>query len=599
MNIDDQKLITFRADRRPICVHTVTEPALANCWSINISQSGVGLVANAGGGADSLRLGDPVDVELSLPDNALFEAKGTVAWKHETPALLEGPGGTVAIGVQFERLPPAAHLALERFLSSLRFTVVCLGATLGQRDRLTDAAAGFANLVFASHVNLSDALSLPGETAGLVICDVDAERGAQRLREYAGQEDVTRDRAHLDWGPRVLFYGSIDDAACVERFNHGRLAKSVPLHAEISALRHALLQVCREHEVRVQQRRATLDLARIRRADRNRGRSALVPENNVRGVVAESAEMKQVLALAMNIARYPVSVLLQGETGTGKEVMSRFIHDESARAESPFVVQDCGTLSETLLESELFGHVKGSFTGATNDHPGLFALADGGTVFLDEVENTTPALQAKLLRVLEAGEIRQVGGTRVRNVDVRIICATNRDLAIESEAGRFRSDLYYRLCAFPLLLPALRERPADIVPLANAFLRAASTRLRLDLKPLDDAAQRQLIGYHWPGNARELRNVVERALILAGESLAIGCQHLPDVVLAADPKRPVRAHPTLRDVLDRAERDAIRMALDASDGVLQKAALLLDVNRVTLARKAKRLGLISGGGNDG
>jgi two-component system response regulator HupR/HoxA len=324
--------------------------------------------------------------------------------------------------------------------------------------------------------------------------------------------------------------------------------------------------------------------------------------------------MKQVLAQVRLVAPHRMVVLLHGETGTGKEVLARAIHRLSERAHAPFVVQDCGALPETLLDSELFGHVRGSFTGAQLDHAGLFTMADGGTIFLDEIENTSPALQAKLLRVIETGEVRPVGGTRVRQVDARLICATNRDLEDEVRAGRFRSDLYYRLSTFPIDVPPLRHRPADILPLAQGFITAFAAQLGHDPRGLEDDAEAAVLSYTWPGNARELRNALERAVLLA-RGRPITAAHLPDAVrhrvpiLTTPPAvpRPALASQTapapqpapelpgsttgIRARLAELESELLAAALRENGGVIRRAARALGMNRVTFARRARKHGL--------
>lgn len=571
-------------------MHVVTTPPLVNCWSLNLSGTGIGLVAHGGAASSSLREEQPIRVSFRLPNNVEVDADGTVAWKRSSPPLLESPEGTVAIGVRFSALSPQSRVALEQFLGPRRFSVVCLGASLGQQERLLEAAGGFANLSFAPGFEADETPSLPEETAGIVVCELEPEQAVTTLRAIHGRTEVDVARTHVDWGPRTIFYGNLREEDAVERFNHGRLAHALDLDTSVATLRQAILQLCRDYEVRLQYRKDAIELARRRRADQHRIQNEEAGGRDGE-VVATSQAMRHVLKMASNIARHPLSVLLQGETGTGKEVMSRFIHEQSDRVERPFVVQDCGTLSETLLESELFGHVKGAFTGASHDHPGLFALADGGTVFLDEVENTTSALQSKLLRVLETGEIRPVGGTQVRRVDVRIVCATNRDLRQLCDEGAFRLDLYYRLSAFPIRIPPLRERPDDIVPLARRFLSNAGARFDLAAGHIREDTGELLMKWRWPGNARELRNTMERALVLAGSSNDITPQHLPEAFRRPVPVESQTLGGSLGAIVAEAERAAIVRALAASGGVMVRAAEELKVNRVTLTRKAKRYGI--------
>ncbi len=283
-----------------------------------------------------------------------------------------------------------------------------------------------------------------------------------------------------------------------------------------------------------------------------------------------------------------VVVLIEGETGVGKEMIAKTLHQQSDRRDRPFIVQDCGTLTETLLDSELFGHVRGAFTGANADHPGIFVLADGGTVFLDEIQNTSPALQAKLLRVIETGEVRAVGGSRTRVTDVRVVAAANTDLDVAVREGRFRADLFYRLTVFPIRLPPLRARGQDILTLGKRLVATAAQSHSIDTPRLGNDAIDALLAYHWPGNVRQLKNVLERAVLLSGGQ-TIGLKHLPDGLKGQGDS------PELLSLDARVasfERGLIAAAIDDADGVISRAAEHLQVNRVTLTRKAKAHGLL-------
>lgn len=300
-----------------------------------------------------------------------------------------------------------------------------------------------------------------------------------------------------------------------------------------------------------------------------------------------SPAMKQLFGMLEKVAPSDSTVLLLGETGTGKEVMARAIHQKSPRATRPFVVVDCGSVAPTLIESELFGHVRGAFTGAVSDHPGLFLLADGGTVFLDEIENTTPALQAKLLRVLETGEVRAVGGTQTRRVDIRLITASNRDLALAVKADTFRADLFFRLNTFTIEVPPLRERPDDLVALARYFVDYFNHQHRKGVMGLSLHTERALLRGEWPGNVRELRNVVERAVLLCPTGTLIEPEHLHPSYRAASTRPDVPLQSKLEDV----ERETLRDALARNSGIVRRAAIELGMNPVTFARRARKLKL--------
>ncbi len=236
-------------------------------------------------------------------------------------------------------------------------------------------------------------------------------------------------------------------------------------------------------------------------------------------IIGTSARMQEVFDIMRKILSSDISVLLQGESGTGKELVARAVHYNGHRKDKPFVAQFCGNLSESLLESELFGHKKGSFTGAISDKRGLFEIADGGTFFLDEIADISPTIQAKLLRVLQEGNFRRVGDTEDRHADIRIISATNKNLSSEVEGGNFREDLYYRLNVITITMPPLRERRSDIPVLVDHFLKKIAEKHNQKPKRISSEVMKTLAQYHWPGNVRELENTVERAVVLAGDNI--------------------------------------------------------------------------------
>jgi two-component system, NtrC family, response regulator AtoC len=314
-------------------------------------------------------------------------------------------------------------------------------------------------------------------------------------------------------------------------------------------------------------------------------------------LVARDPIMRAVLEVLDRAAPTDATVLLSGESGTGKELAARRLHAGSHRASGPFVPVNCAALSASLLESELLGHEKGAFTGALAQRRGRFELADGGTLFLDEVSEIRPELQAKLLRVLQERRFERVGGTRTIQVDVRIVAATNRDLQAEMAAGRFREDLFHRLAVFPVRLPALRERPADVPVLAEHLLRRAAARLARPGLTLQADALAALGAYPWPGNVRELSNALERAAILARTDEI----HAADLLLGPAPERAVRASPSqstaaqapapVDGTLAQMERRAILAALQAEGGHRKRAAARLGIGLRTLYDKLKAHGL--------
>lgn len=308
------------------------------------------------------------------------------------------------------------------------------------------------------------------------------------------------------------------------------------------------------------------------------GKTAVQPPE---GVVAESAAMRDVFEQAARVASSDATVLILGESGVGKEVVAQFIHANSPRSPRPFVRVDCGALPENLIESELFGHEKGAFTGADTHREGRYREADGGTVFLDEVGELPLALQPKFLRVLETGAFRPIGGSRDFEVNVRVIAATNRDLEKEARDGAFREDLYYRLNVFAISVPPLRERRDDILPLAETLLRSRRQRLA-------PAAERALMTYDWPGNVRELRNALERASIMAGGNLILP-KDLPRQLQQMKPAEKTTS--VLVGDMQEIQRRAIIEALEKTNGNKTRAAALLNISRRNLIYKLREYGL--------
>ncbi len=328
-----------------------------------------------------------------------------------------------------------------------------------------------------------------------------------------------------------------------------------------------------------------LELRRLERENRwlrQEVASRYAPE----AVVAESPGSRELLALVRRVAPSRATVLIQGESGTGKELVARLLHYWSDRVGRPFVAVNVKAFAEGVLESELFGHEKGAFTGAVAARAGCFERADGGTLFLDEIAEIAPDVQVKLLRVLQEGEVLRVGGGEARPVDVRVVAATNRVVREEIATGRFREDLYFRLNVIPIQLLPLRSRREDIVPLARLFLarHAADAGRRLAFSPEAEAV---LAAHGWPGNVRELENAVERAVVLARGDTIVP----EDLLLEERVGAETAADGTLQDALDRTVAVRIRAALDAAGGQRAEAARALGIDRTTLYRMMKRLGL--------
>ena len=298
-----------------------------------------------------------------------------------------------------------------------------------------------------------------------------------------------------------------------------------------------------------------------------------------------SKAYRNLLLIANKVAPFDSTVLITGETGAGKEVLAKYIHRLSSRSKRPFLAVNCGALPESLLESELFGHKAGAFTGAVKDRAGLFEVADKGTIFLDEIGDVSPAMQMKILRVLQEREIMRVGESETRKIDIRIIAATNKDLLQLIREGKFREDLYYRLCVMELKVPPLRDRKEDILPLTRFFVDRVAERLKIRNLHLDAACIDYLQDYNWPGNVRELENVIERAAILSPDGTIL-VQHLPPTISSLR-KSPIesifRGNPSLVQV----ERAYIEKVLESTDGNKTKAARILGIDLSTLWRKLK------------
>jgi DNA-binding NtrC family response regulator len=340
----------------------------------------------------------------------------------------------------------------------------------------------------------------------------------------------------------------------------------------------AILRRAAEHRrLRVENRSLKQEIRRRERSDGDRP-------------VGTSKVWLDILRLAETVAPTDSTVLIQGESGTGKEVVARFIHELSNRSESPFMSINCGALPESLLESELFGHVKGSFTGAVKDKMGLFTAAAHGTFFLDEIGETTPATQVKLLRALQHREVIPVGATDAVPIDARLIAATNRDLDEEIKTGRFRSDLYYRLNVIAIHLPPLRQRRDDIPILAEHFLHRISGIRKEAPKRLAPATLEALQEYQWPGNVRELENALERAVILTTAE-QIGPDVLPERVTQRKSEPLVSSHTPTNPTLEAVERAYIMWVLQSEGGNKSRAAEVLGIDPSTLYRKLSRYGM--------
>jgi len=313
---------------------------------------------------------------------------------------------------------------------------------------------------------------------------------------------------------------------------------------------------------------------------------------DTRGLIGKSEGLRRVLNVAHKVASTDSTVLITGESGTGKELIARAIHRNSPRRNAPLVVINCGAIPGELLESELFGHEKGAFTGAHRARAGRFELADGGTIFLDEIGDMSPDLQVKLLRAIQEKCFERVGATRSIHVDIRIISATNKDLGLAVEQNRFREDLFYRLNVIPIVMPPLRERRSDILPLAEHFMEKLVRRTGMEKKQFSSEAMATMVAYDWPGNVRELENLVERFSVLVDGTTVVE-EDLPDhfkVDLAGAPICcDVRHGVNFQESVEQHQKSLILQALNESNWVKAKAAELLNMKRTTLVEKIKKM----------
>lgn len=313
-------------------------------------------------------------------------------------------------------------------------------------------------------------------------------------------------------------------------------------------------------------------------------------------IIGTSQAMQQVFTRMEKVAGTDSTILILGASGTGKELVAKAIHFNSPRKDQPFVAINCGAIPADLLESELFGHVKGAFTSAVTDKPGKFEVANGGTIFLDEIGDMPLQLQMKLLRVLQEHEIERVGSSKKTKLDIRLISATNVALAEQVKNGKFREDLYYRLNVIPIVLPPLKERRGDIALLARFFLEKICKEMNRTQLSIDDSAMRAIEAYDWPGNVREMENVIERTVTLTDETI-ITCADLPPDIAPSNLEQPTLSPVVtsegvdINQVIADIESQMILQAMDISNGVKARAAALLNLNRTTLVEKIKRLGI--------
>jgi len=426
----------------------------------------------------------------------------------------------------------------------------------------------------------SEALDILGkQNIALILAD-------QRMPEMTGVELLSQVFAVNPNIIRIILTGYTDTAAIIDAINQGHIYQYITKPWDRQELRITIKRALESYEVILENQRLVKELQIVnnRLTDENfLLRREISRELNDPEIIGKSKAMQQVFAAINRVLDNPVSVLLTGETGVGKTLLARYIHYSGPRKERLFIEQNCGAIPEALLESELFGHRRGAFTGAVQDRKGLFEAADGGTLFLDEISEMSPALQVKLLQVLQEGKFRRLGENDTRQVDVRIIAATNKNLQAAVDSGRFRTDLYYRINVFPVPIPPLRERLDDIPLLANHYLNKQRRKRNLPVSGFSTEAMEGLCNYDYPGNVRELENLIDRALILSpGEQIeADGWLPASMLELAGLSKEQL------------VERTQLKQLLVFHQGNLVEVAEALKISRTTLWRRLKECRLQS------
>ncbi len=411
----------------------------------------------------------------------------------------------------------------------------------------------------------------------------------QRMPSMSGTELLARSMVIRPDAVRIVLTGYTDISALIEAVNSSRIYRYITKPWEDDELRLALRRAVEVFHLARENQRLVEELRQANAKLQVQNAYLREAVDSAHAIVGDSPAIREAMTLVGKVAPMPTTVLIEGETGTGKELIARSIHAASPRANELFVAVNCAALSEGILESELFGHRRGAFTGAHGDRKGLFEVASGGTLFLDEISETTLALQAKLLRVLQEGEVRPVGDDRSHPIDVRIVAATNRKLAEEVAAGRFREDLFYRLRVFPIRLPPLRDRREDIPALVQHLVQRLSVQLKKPVGEPTPEAIAMLQAYPFEGNIRELANEIERAVIMAEPGAPITDDLLSEHVQQAavdGASSGVLQHRT-----DTFERDQIVEALQRAGGVKTKVAEELGLTPRGLAKKMRRLGL--------
>jgi two-component system response regulator HupR/HoxA len=429
----------------------------------------------------------------------------------------------------------------------------------------------------------------------LKVHPVDAVITDQRMPRMSGIEFLDAARKEKPDLVRIILTGYADVNDLIEAINASKVHKYITKPWEPDELRMAVREALEKRELQRENERLAAELQaaneRLRTENIILRRKAEL-EERARDIIYGGAEMENILKLLRRVTGTETTVLIQGETGTGKELIARFIHNESNRRDRIFIPVNCSAIPKELVESEFFGHAKGAFTGASQEKKGFFEMADGGTIFLDEIGEAPPELQVKLLRVIQEGEIMPLGYHQPKKIDVRLIASTNKNLRAEVEAGCFRQDLYFRINVFSVTIPPLRERTRDILPLADFFLKQFSTKLNRKVGHFKLETRQMLETYNWPGNVRELQNEIERLVLLAEPEKEIGPDLLSDHV-----RQRMRPSPppdgNLKVAVQNLEEEMIRDTMERLNHNKSRVARALGISRQSLLEKLRRMHLPS------
>jgi two-component system response regulator HupR/HoxA len=438
-------------------------------------------------------------------------------------------------------------------------------------------------------------LAQSGEEALQILrrAPIDAIITDQKMPNMTGIEFLEASQREYPDLVRIVLTGFTEVDDLIAAINTGKVHKYITKPWEPDVLRMAVCEALEKMELQRENERLAAELKIANEKLRTENiilREEVEKEGYSKTIVYGSPEMENILRLLRRVTGTETTVLIQGETGTGKELIARFIHRESNRRDQIFIPVNCGAIPRELVESEFFGHAKGAFTGAAQEKKGYFEMANGGTIFLDEIGEAPSELQVKLLRVIQEGEIMPIGYHQPRKVDVRIIVSTNRNLKAEVEAGRFRQDLFFRINVFSITIPPLRERSQDILPLAEHFLRKSAIKLNRKVGRFREETRKLLLAYSWPGNVRELQNEIERLVLLSEAEKDIGSELLSEhISQRAKPTR--RSNGNLKIAIQDLEKEMIRETMERFQQNKSKTARALGISRQSLIDKLRRMRL--------